>query len=353
MTAPRRMLCEVMLFGSGGSNLCRVGSGHRELEYYRRIAQHYEVLIFEYDAPESQWLSAGLRSVPQRFRARLLHSTIGAWLAGRESPHPAIIRTKQFWGAWAGILLSRASGRPLIIRMGYHWSYNFILERRIRNRALAGLIRGFERWLLRFADGIVFGSERLAQAFPKKKVPWIVAPNGIDPRLFFPAMEPAQFDLIYVGRLLPIKGFDRLVPLLPRDRRIRIIGAGPLEHLLADRPDIQRIERVDNEQLPGFLRSARCFVSMSRTEGSPKALLEAIFCGCYPILSDIGPHRALVEELGYGALLPADVKPVAMEQALTAAHVDRDRLTVFRLNYSMDRLVALEVDFLNRIAAHV
>lgn len=353
MSEPHLVLYEVMLFGSGSRNLHRVGSGARELEYYRRIKAHFSVWIFEYEDPDESWTRAGLNSVRRSFQSRFLHSTIGALLAGRSKPAPTVIRTKQFWGAWAGTLLSMVTGRPLIIRMGYHWSYNFILERGITSPVLQWMIRAFERLLLRSADGLVFGSSQLAQAFPQIRAPWIVAPNGIDTALFYPDGRTEEYDLIYVGRLLPIKGFDRLVRILPEGRRICIIGAGPLEKLLGAMPGLQRIERLTNEELPRYLRAARCFVSMSLTEGSPKALLEAICCGCYPILSDIGPHRSLVTELGYGTLLAADVTAETLSRAVDQARIDVMKLTAFRTKYSMDGLVQQEVDFMKRIGTHV
>jgi glycosyltransferase involved in cell wall biosynthesis len=64
-----------------------------------------------------------------------------------------------------------------------------------------------------------------------------------------------------------------------------------------------------------FLRAADFFVSASRSEGLPNAALEAIACGLYAVLSDIGPHRELLQLIpGAGGLFAT-----GDEHALVAA----------------------------------
>jgi glycosyltransferase involved in cell wall biosynthesis len=349
----RPVLYEVMLLGSGSRRLAQVGSDSRELDYYRYFSRAFDVWIFEYDVPADTWLKDGVGSLPRRFRQKYLQSTLGVLFIAGRAPAPAIIRTKQFWGAWTGVLLKLVTGRPLVIRMGYHWSHNVIVERHIKSDVGHRLMRGFERALARRADALIFGSSHIARAFDDLPQPSIVVPNGINHERFIPGHAPYEFDLIFVGRLIPVKGFDRLMRLVPASLRLCVIGRGPGAHLLASRPRTRWIEHVPNDQLAPHLRSARCFISLSRTEGSPKALLEGIFCGCYPILSDIAAHRELVHELGYGTLLQEDATGEQIALAAVESKTPIDALYIFRERYRMDRLVEVEAAFLKQVLGGV
>ena len=46
-----------------------------------------------------------------------------------------------------------------------------------------------------------------------------------------------------------------------------------------------------------WLQAADLFVSASRSEGMPLAVLEALSCGCPALLSDIAPHREIAEAM--------------------------------------------------------
>ncbi len=72
---------------------------------------------------------------------------------------------------------------------------------------------------------------------------------------------------------------------------LHVFGEGPLYVKCRDLG-------LDNVVLHGFepdvvpwLQAADLFVSASRSEGMPLAVLEALSCGCPALLSDIAPHR--------------------------------------------------------------
>ena len=46
-----------------------------------------------------------------------------------------------------------------------------------------------------------------------------------------------------------------------------------------------------------WLQAADLFVSASRSEGMPLAVLEALSCGCPALLSDIAPHCEIAEDV--------------------------------------------------------
>lgn len=89
-----------------------------------------------------------------------------------------------------------------------------------------------------------------------------------------------------------------------------ILGDGP------QRKELEQAVKGDNVLFVGqvanvkeYLQISYCFISSSLSEGLPNAVLEAMSCGLPVILSDILPHRELVEGSGYEKFLfdPSDV----------------------------------------------
>lgn len=110
--------------------------------------------------------------------------------------------------------------------------------------------------------------------------------------------------ILGVGRLVPDKGFDRLIDAYARIVRpgldLLILGDGP------ERPALeQQIRRLGLERqvsLPGavddpypYYRAAACFALSSRFEGYPNVLLEALACGCPVVAFDcrFGPGEII------------------------------------------------------------
>ncbi|MBS1688503.1 MAG: glycosyltransferase family 4 protein [Bacteroidetes bacterium] len=62
---------------------------------------------------------------------------------------------------------------------------------------------------------------------------------------------------------------------------------------------------IPNKELPSLLQQSDIYLSMPSTEGVSASLLEAMSCGCFPIVSDIVANRVLVKtgENGYLAAL--------------------------------------------------
>jgi len=59
------------------------------------------------------------------------------------------------------------------------------------------------------------------------------------------------------------------------------------------------------------MKRAGVFASLSRFEGSPNAVMEAMVCGCPLVLSDIAAHRELAGDGGAWFVPPDDAAAAA------------------------------------------
>lgn len=90
-------------------------------------------------------------------------------------------------------------------------------------------------------------------------------------------------------------GADELLP----DVRARVEASDRL------RGRVHLRGRVPHAEMAAFYGAADLFVLASHREGSGYALLEALACGLFPVVTDIPSFRVLTGAAGAGALFPA------------------------------------------------
>lgn len=138
-----------------------------------------------------------------------------------------------------------------------------------------------------------------------------------------------------VGRLTPVKGFDRLIEAFRKaalpDSRLVILGDGPLRDELASQGGPQVV-------LPGFRSDVKdcvqafdLFVSSSRWENYPLAVLEAMDAGLPIICTATAGSRASLGQAPFAWVPPDDA--AALEMALRTMYEQRPG----RCTYAMER----------------
>jgi GalNAc-alpha-(1->4)-GalNAc-alpha-(1->3)-diNAcBac-PP-undecaprenol alpha-1,4-N-acetyl-D-galactosaminyltransferase len=175
------------------------------------------------------------------------------------------------------------------------------------------------------AHAMVVLNERCAAFFQ----PWLggkvsVIPNPVEMNSHGEAPSRRSLEILGLGRLAPIKGFDLLIRAFAQARetlpewRLVIHGEGParaaLQRLIED------LSLGESVSLPGAtgtsgdaLRRASIFVMPSRVEAFPNALCEAMASGCAVIAFDCetGPREILTDGVD-GLLIPnGDVASLA------------------------------------------
>lgn len=124
--------------------------------------------------------------------------------------------------------------------------------------------------------------------------------------------------IVSLGRLVPQKGYDRLIEALaalPRslreNLRITLFGRGSAEAELRARADELGVGEFlcfagEHEGAAGFLHHFDVYVQPSRFEGTPNALQEAISSGLPVFAQHIDGMPQLVEKAAAGWTVPSD-----------------------------------------------
>ncbi|MBX3313448.1 MAG: glycosyltransferase family 4 protein [Actinobacteria bacterium] len=174
-----------------------------------------------------------------------------------------------------------------------------------------------------------------------------VVPPGIDPR-FRPGGDRSTTPLVLaVGRLVPVKRFDRLIRAAVRAREqvpgleLRIVGTGPereaLDSLVASlgaEHIVTFTGRVDDDELVSLYQQAWVVASTSVREGWGMTLTEAAACGTPAVATRIAGHEDAVAEGRSGLLADDDDQLVAHLVAITTDGDLRARLQAGALEHA-------------------
>lgn len=192
----------------------------------------------------------------------------------------------------------------------------WVLSERSSERAYP---ESFKHWmrrtLARHASAIVSNSEPGDGYWERhvgRRVRRFVIPNAVDfdgidrVSASVPAEVPAGLaTILFGGRLEAEKNLELLLPALeqvvaPGDAQALLCGTGPYEQRVRDWLHTRGLDQ--HIRLLGFrqdlwqiMKAAAALVSISRFEGHPNTVMEAMACGCPIVASDIPAHRAFLD----------------------------------------------------------
>jgi glycosyltransferase involved in cell wall biosynthesis len=141
-----------------------------------------------------------------------------------------------------------------------------------------------------------------------------VIPGGLDAGEYAPSVRPPTRDVVFVGRLVPIKRLDLLLSamaLVKRDIpgvRLSIVGDGPLRASLEQM--VRETGLAGNVVFEGhrsdvnsILAEARVFVLTSDTEGVSLSVMESLACGVPAVVSNVGDLGDIIADGRNGFLV--------------------------------------------------
>jgi glycosyltransferase involved in cell wall biosynthesis len=158
--------------------------------------------------------------------------------------------------------------------------------------------------------------------------------RGVDRSRFLPGdqaeartrlqLPPGRPILLWVGRMVPVKGLDVLMAAMadPSLATIRpllvLVGDGPERARLMARAaslgladQVRWVGRVAHADLPDWYRAADLQVLASHSEGVPNVLLEGLACGTSFVATDVGSVSDLAPDPDGMLVPPGDSSALA------------------------------------------
>lgn len=193
---------------------------------------------------------------------------------------------------------------------------------------------------------------------------FLCIPNGVETGRFKPIDRPAnaKVKILFIGRLIPRKGFQYVIQALPKLRElaktpfeIEVVGTGAhraeLDEL-AEKLEVSDLIRyvglVPYDQLEKSYQYADIFVLTSLSEGMPSVILEAMGCGLPIIASDVGGNNEIVHE-GKNGFLISNNDTGALAEVM--AKLINDKETREQMG-KHSRTLALQYDWKNIMAQY-
>lgn len=289
----------------------RVGLLSRWKFYFSEMSKHFEVEVYSCDTKNySQVLGVKHINLPISldflpYGNQIFYNFYLLIISFKMSKILRVISVSYFI-----LPLLRLFGR--IIILSYNYDYKTTTKKDFGG--IKGLTAGIRECLsIKSADKVICTTEELyrkvKEAYKKDS---IIIPNFVDTSKFKPLGKENY--ILYAGRIYWSKGIDYLIEAFASvekqfDIKLKLAGLGDLDLYKekAKKLGIKNIEflgSVDNDKMPEIMGKAKIFVLPTVTrEGHPKALIEAMACGCACIATDVPGNKELIKNGENGLLV--------------------------------------------------
>ena len=148
-------------------------------------------------------------------------------------------------------------------------------------------------------------------------IPSEVIYNGVDTKFFKPQntteFRKGEPQMLFVGNLYPYKNIEKLLELMPVIKQsfpnvhLLIVGDGEHIDFLKQLTIQHKVEKnveflgnIEHDKLQKIYNSTDMYISPSKLEANPLPPIEAMACGKPILLSDIEPHKEIVDNSNGG-----------------------------------------------------
>lgn len=353
----------------------KLGQLDREILIYSRLADKLGAVdIYTYNLNEKtllkshQKISIGVQKESSFWKIRIKSTRLKSYLnyvwnifnlfaKNKYFKSIDIVKTNQYRGSIFGVILKKLFKKPLLIRMGwYHGHFNSPI----------GIKKIIEKWVFKNSDKIIvtniLAKNYICDSYKIKNDILAVIPNAIDTNIFSPISCQKEFDIVYVGRLNEEKNLKLLISalkIIDKPLKILIIGDGDREILerikLIKFHSLKYINHVSNFELPALLNKAKLFVLLSKYEGNPKTLLEAMSCGLpvignkAPGISDIITHNLNGLLIDNDPIQLKDVIKLILKDYQLADSLGRNARNYIVKNFKLEKIIKKESQIIRNL----
>jgi glycosyltransferase involved in cell wall biosynthesis len=167
----------------------------------------------------------------------------------------------------------------------------------------------------------------------------IYLPNSIDVNSFCPDGEKSDNLLLYLGRIVPVKGLHILLASLRYVKQpVRLAIAGPVGDMEYYKKVMKQIQEenkrglhivtylgtIAQQEVVKLYRSSSVLVLPSSWEAFPMAILEALSCETPVIATPVGANSEIIGSHTNGILVPVN-DPLKLAEAVSFILENRDR----------------------------
>ena len=224
-------------------------------------------------------------------------------------------------GAFPLVLGKFLFRKKLIVRFNWDWSY-FVKHE--YNYITYLFVRFLENISIKYADIVIATTPHLENIVLEKlkfKNKVVVIPNWVDTDLFKPnKSKKKKNSIVSIGRLVPQKDYLLLLKSLNHLKNkysLTIVGTGPQKNTLLDYAKknnikVNIIEKIENSEIPKYLNLHELYVSTSRYEGHPKAIIEAMSCAIPVIATNVVGNKDAIINKKTGIITQRDPKEISI-----------------------------------------
>ena len=232
----------------------------------------------------------------------------------KEIDHFDVIKQNQLFGSWAAILLKINSRKPLYTRTGYDMFLFSLKERKSFIKIISYYFLTQATLLYSNLYSVTSNQDLIFinKYFIFKKNKIIIRPNWVVSKKYQDFSRRDSKKIISVGRLEKQKDYKYLIESLSgTDFSLDIVGSGSKKSELIELANnlsikVNFLGVIKNEDLLELYNQYKYFVSTSKFEGNPKAILEAMSSGCVVIARNIPNNNEIITDSINGFIFDED-----------------------------------------------